>query len=82
MNAAKAFGRKATGSLRKSGSGFALNTVRSPLTGGLGGVSDASKIYKTLRPKGYKLPGTRKVGSLGSKLASGLRRGGSLLGVG
>lgn len=80
LNAAKAFGRKATGSLKKSGSGFALNTLRNPLSPVTAPLSDMATLYKTARPKGYKLPGTRS--GAGSRMMGGLRRAGMVLGVG
>lgn len=80
MGAAKAFGSKATGSLRKSASGFALNTVRNPISHVTSPISDVAKVYKAVRPKGYKLPGTRS--GAGSRMMGGLRRAGNVLGIG
>lgn len=72
--------RKGGKSLRQSATGATLDRIRNPISDALPGVSDAAKVYKSVRPRGYKLPGART--RAGSRVLAGVNRGGAVLGIG
>ncbi|HEY9610510.1 hypothetical protein [Allocoleopsis sp.] len=72
---------KGGASLRRSAAGATIDRLRSPLSAVVpSAVGDTVKIYKSIRPKGFKLPGTKR--KIGSQIFAGIKRSGSILGVG
>lgn len=73
--------RKGGKSLVQSAKGATVDRLRDPVSSMVPSVvGDTAKIYKSVRPRGYKPPGSKT--RLGGKLFAGLGRGSSLLGIG